>query len=87
MSQKARAMHSALTVHSASLHNAQYPCTMPTPMLTPMQDFIRKKNKWLAKLKAWIDENRPGEKMMPYSVRQPRLTPRASRQGPRQVLF
>merc|ERR1712129_234748 len=32
------------------------------------KDFIRKKNKWLAKLKAWIDENRPGEKMMPYSA-------------------
>merc|ERR1719199_771117 len=32
------------------------------------KDFIRKKNKWLAKLKAWLDENRPGEKMMPYSA-------------------
>ena len=32
------------------------------------KDFIRKKNKWLAKLKAWIDENRPGEKMIPYSA-------------------
>lgn len=32
------------------------------------KDFIRKKNKWLPKLKAWLDENRPGEKMMPYSA-------------------
>jgi len=32
------------------------------------KDFIRKKNKWLAKLKAWLDENRPGEKMIPYSA-------------------
>jgi len=31
-------------------------------------DFIRKKNKWLPKLKAWMDENRPGEKMLPYSA-------------------
>jgi len=32
------------------------------------KDFTRKKNKWLAKLKAWVDENRPGEKMIPYSA-------------------
>jgi len=32
------------------------------------KDFIRKKNKWLPKLKAWLDENRPGEKMIPYSA-------------------
>ena len=25
------------------------------------KDFLRKKNKWLPKLKAWIDEHRPGE--------------------------
>jgi obg-like ATPase 1 len=31
-------------------------------------DFLRKKNKWLPKLKAWMDENRPGEKMIPYSA-------------------
>merc|ERR1711924_476969 len=29
---------------------------------------VRKKNKWLPKLKAWMDENRPGEKMLPYSA-------------------
>lgn len=32
------------------------------------KDFIRKKNKWLPKLKTWFDENRPGEKMIPYSA-------------------
>jgi len=32
------------------------------------KDFLRKKNKWLPKLKAWIDENRPGESMIPYSA-------------------
>jgi len=32
------------------------------------KDFIRKKNKWLVKLKTWIDANRPGEKMLPYSA-------------------
>jgi obg-like ATPase 1 len=28
----------------------------------------RKKNKWLPKLKTWIDEQRPGERMIPYSA-------------------
>jgi len=32
------------------------------------KDYIRKKNKWLPKLHAWISENRPGEKMFPYSA-------------------
>jgi len=32
------------------------------------KDFARKKNKWLPKLKAWVDDNRPGEKMIPYSA-------------------
>jgi obg-like ATPase 1 len=32
------------------------------------KDFLRKKNKWLPKLKAWMDENRPGEAMIPYSA-------------------
>ena len=31
-------------------------------------DFLRKKNKWLVKLKTWLDENRPGEKFIPYSA-------------------
>jgi len=32
------------------------------------KDFIRKKNKWLAKIKAWIDENNPGDLLVPFSV-------------------
>lgn len=32
------------------------------------KDFLRKKNKWLPKLKEWIDTNRPGEMMIPYSA-------------------
>ncbi|ORY40512.1 Obg-like ATPase 1 [Rhizoclosmatium globosum] len=31
------------------------------------RDFARKKNKWLAKIKAWIDENHPGDVLIPYS--------------------
>jgi len=31
-------------------------------------DFLKKKNKHLPKLKAWMDEHRPGEKMLPYSA-------------------
>ncbi|CEI96573.1 Putative Obg-like ATPase 1 [Rhizopus microsporus] len=31
------------------------------------KDYIRKKNKWLPKIKAWIDENSPGDMMIPYS--------------------
>ncbi|CAJ0933228.1 unnamed protein product, partial [Mesorhabditis belari] len=30
-------------------------------------DYIRKKNKWLPKIKAWIDENDPGAKLIPFS--------------------
>ncbi|CAO3619512.1 unnamed protein product [Mucor hiemalis] len=30
-------------------------------------DFLRKKNKWLAKIKDWIDKNSPGDVMIPYS--------------------
>jgi len=32
------------------------------------KDYIRKKNKWLAKIKAWIDENDPGAQLIPYSA-------------------
>ena len=30
-------------------------------------DYIKKKNKWLPKIKAWIDEKMPGDKMIPFS--------------------
>ncbi|KLO15253.1 hypothetical protein SCHPADRAFT_902535 [Schizopora paradoxa] len=32
------------------------------------KDYIRKKNKWLPKIKAWIDENNPGDALIPFSV-------------------
>jgi len=32
------------------------------------KDFLRKKNKFLPKVHAWITANRPGEKMIPYSA-------------------
>jgi len=32
------------------------------------RDFIRKKNKWLPKIKAWIDTNNPGDLLIPFSV-------------------
>jgi len=31
------------------------------------KDFIRKKNKWLIKIKQWIDENDPGAQLIPFS--------------------
>ncbi|KAJ9049359.1 Obg-like ATPase [Entomophthora muscae] len=31
-------------------------------------DYIRKKNKWLAKIKAWIDQNNPGDLLIPFSA-------------------
>lgn len=32
------------------------------------EDFLRKKNKWLKKVKEWIEQERPGEKMIFYSA-------------------
>lgn len=31
------------------------------------KDYIRKKNKWLAKIKQWIDDNDPGAQLIPFS--------------------
>lgn len=31
------------------------------------KDYSRKKNKWLAKIKQWVDENHPGDILIPYS--------------------
>jgi len=31
------------------------------------KDYIRKKNKWLAKIKAWVDENDPSAVLIPFS--------------------
>ncbi|CAO1634585.1 unnamed protein product [Parajaminaea phylloscopi] len=32
------------------------------------KDYVRKKNKWLPKIKQWIDENNPGDQLIPFSV-------------------
>lgn len=32
------------------------------------RDYVRKKNKWLPKIKQWIDENNPGDQLIPFSV-------------------
>ncbi|KAI0259879.1 P-loop containing nucleoside triphosphate hydrolase protein [Gloeopeniophorella convolvens] len=32
------------------------------------RDYIRKKNKWLPRIKAWIDTNNPGDPLIPFSV-------------------
>ncbi|KAA1467428.1 hypothetical protein DENSPDRAFT_862990 [Dentipellis sp. KUC8613] len=32
------------------------------------RDYIRKKNKWLPKIKGWIDTNNPGDPLIPFSV-------------------
>ncbi|KAG6882038.1 hypothetical protein C0993_012141, partial [Termitomyces sp. T159_Od127] len=32
------------------------------------RDYVRKKNKWLPKIKAWIDTNNPGDPLIPFSV-------------------
>ncbi|EAU85656.2 cytoplasmic protein [Coprinopsis cinerea okayama7 len=43
------------------------------------RDYVRKKNKWLPKIKAWIDEHNPGDLLIPFSVsleeRLGRMTP------------
>jgi len=32
------------------------------------KDYIRQKNKYLAKIKQWIDTNNPGDLLIPFSV-------------------
>ncbi|OZJ06889.1 Obg-like ATPase 1 [Bifiguratus adelaidae] len=32
------------------------------------KDYIRKKNKWLIKVKQWVDEHHPGDLIIPYSA-------------------
>ena len=34
----------------------------------PEEDYIKKKNKWLAKVKQWIDEHDPGATVIPFSA-------------------
>ncbi|WFD02258.1 hypothetical protein MOBT1_000939 [Malassezia obtusa] len=32
------------------------------------RDYVRKKNKWLPKIKEWIDQNNPGDQLIPFSA-------------------
>ncbi|KAI0059207.1 hypothetical protein BV25DRAFT_1962549 [Artomyces pyxidatus] len=32
------------------------------------RDYVRKKNRWLPKIKGWIDANNPGDPLIPFSV-------------------
>lgn len=32
------------------------------------KDYVRKKNKWLPKIKQWIDTNNSGDPLIPFSV-------------------
>lgn len=32
------------------------------------RDYVRKKNKWLPKIKEWIDNNNPGDLLIPFSA-------------------
>lgn len=32
------------------------------------KDYVRKKNKWLPKIKEWIDQNNPGDSLIPFSA-------------------
>jgi len=32
------------------------------------KDYVRKKNKWLPRIKGWIDANNPGDPLIPFSV-------------------
>ncbi len=34
----------------------------------PEEDYIKKKNKWLGKVKQWIDEHDPGATVIPFSA-------------------
>jgi obg-like ATPase 1 len=52
------------------INGASYLTAKPVVFLVNMSEknFITKKNKHLVPLKAWIDENCPGEPMVPYSA-------------------
>ena len=70
--------HSADTGLAASLLRSQVEVINGLQLLTAKpviylvnlseRDYIRKKNKWLPKIKAWIDENNPGDLLIPFSV-------------------
>ncbi|KAJ9113490.1 hypothetical protein QFC20_001841 [Naganishia adeliensis] len=52
------------------VNNLQLLTAKPVTYLVNLseRDYIRKKNKWLPKIKQWIDENNPGDLLIPFSV-------------------
>ncbi|KAF8958335.1 cytoplasmic protein [Flammula alnicola] len=52
------------------VNNLQLLTAKPVTYLVNLseKDYVRKKNKWLAKIKAWIDTNNPGDSLIPFSV-------------------
>ncbi|KAF9473745.1 hypothetical protein BDN70DRAFT_816785 [Pholiota conissans] len=52
------------------VNNLQLLTAKPVTYLVNLseKDYVRKKNKWLAKIKAWIDEHNPGDPLIPFSV-------------------
>ncbi|ORX52681.1 GTP-binding protein YchF [Hesseltinella vesiculosa] len=62
--------HGEWTNKEVEVINAQHLITAkPVVYLANLseRDFLRKKNKWLPKIKGWIDENSNGDLMIPYS--------------------
>ncbi len=62
-----------LTSHSSQIdvvNGLQLLTAKPVTYLVNLseRDYIRKKNKWLPKIKAWIDEHNPGDPLIPFSV-------------------
>ncbi|CAL1715759.1 unnamed protein product [Somion occarium] len=52
------------------VNNLQLLTAKPVTYLVNLseKDYVRKKNKWLPKIKAWIDEHNPGDPLIPFSV-------------------
>ncbi|KAI8929264.1 P-loop containing nucleoside triphosphate hydrolase protein [Entophlyctis helioformis] len=49
------------TLHLLTAKPVVYLCNLSE------RDYVRKKNKWLPKIKAWIDQNHPGDLLIPFS--------------------
>lgn len=63
--------HTAGTPHQVDVVNSlQLLTAKPVIYLANLseRDYLRKKNKWLPKIKGWIDENTPGDQLIPFSV-------------------
>ena len=52
------------------INNLQLLTAKPVTYLVNLteRDYVRKKNKWLPKIKAWIDEHTPGDILIPFSA-------------------